>query len=141
MRLNLTACGAEFVTGNYPDYVYNYPEYTYNGPRRGVLKHVEPPPPLITVQGCKKLCGEGSDYYSWVDVSSTITTWVRLLPHQMRFAAYADRYCPSSVSSYRPPSKVIRTSTASWRSHVGSATRSRASPTSCGTLKSLANVL
>lgn len=70
MGINLTACGIEFTSGNYPN-------YTYNGTVRGIWKNLEPKPPLITVQGCKKLCGEGSQYYPWVDVSSTITTWVR----------------------------------------------------------------
>ena len=74
MGLNLTACGIEFTTGNYPN-------YTYNGTVRGIWKNLEPKPPLITVQGCKKLCGEGSQYYPWVDVSSTITTWVKFLSH------------------------------------------------------------
>lgn len=77
MRLNLAACGVEFVNGTYPgNYTYKYPNYAYNGTIRGILEHVVPPPPLITVQGCRNLCGEGSDYYAWVDVSSTITTWV-----------------------------------------------------------------
>ena len=72
MSLNLTACGLEFTNPN-----HNYTNYTYDGPIRGILKNVQPRPPLITVQGCRDLCGSGSDYYSWTDVSSTITTWVR----------------------------------------------------------------
>ena len=70
MKLNLTACRIEFLSGNYSN-------YTYHGPIRGILKNVKPlPPPLITVQGCRSLCGEGIQYYSWPDVSSTLTTWV-----------------------------------------------------------------
>lgn len=69
MRLNLTQCGIKFMSGNYTN-------YTYNGPVRGILNGIEPKPPLITVQGCKDFCGEGSQYYPWPDVSSTITTWV-----------------------------------------------------------------
>ena len=137
MRLNLTSCSIEYLTGKYP-------EYKYNGTVRGIFKHVEPPPPLITVQGCKSLCGEGSDYYSWEEISSTITTWVIQFSHQVQPAAYTydyGRFYPSSASSFRPPSKATKTSTASGRWHVGSATQSRASLTSCGTSKSLANVL
>ena len=33
-------------------------------------------PALITLQGCKELCGTGVDYYSWVDASNTMTTWI-----------------------------------------------------------------
>ena len=73
MRLDLTACALKFE--NYTN--HSYTNYTYNGPIRGILKNVNPRPPLITVQGCNHLCGSGSDYYSWTDVSTTITTWVR----------------------------------------------------------------
>ena len=82
-NMNLTACGDKFTSGIYPN-------YTYNGTIRGILKHVEPKPPLITVQGCHDLCGEGSDYYSWNDVSSTITTWVRVLLLQVQSTTYKE---------------------------------------------------
>ena len=67
--MNLTACGIEFTS-------HNYTNYSYYGPIRGILKNAHPRPPLITVQGCHDLCGSGSNYYAWTDVSSTITTWV-----------------------------------------------------------------
>lgn len=81
MGPNLTACGLEFMNPN-----NSYTNYTYNGSIRGILGNVVPRPPLITVQGCRDLCGSGSDYYSWPDVSSTITTWVRTnaAPNEMR---------------------------------------------------------
>ncbi|KAL9600718.1 MAG: hypothetical protein Q9179_003120 [Wetmoreana sp. 5 TL-2023] len=31
---------------------------------------------MITVQGCRVLCGTGTAYYPWKDSSNTITTWV-----------------------------------------------------------------
>ncbi|CBX89954.1 hypothetical protein LEMA_P124440.1 [Plenodomus lingam JN3] len=31
---------------------------------------------LISREGCKAVCGTGTEYYSWNDVSSTITTWI-----------------------------------------------------------------
>lgn len=84
MGLNLTACAIEFKSGRYP-------EYTYNGSLRGILKDVNPRPPLITVQGCKDLCGgDGPEYYAWGDVSATLTTWVSPLSHRAQSAAYAD---------------------------------------------------
>lgn len=70
MRLNLNNCGDKFNSGAYPN-------YAYNGTIRGILGDVKPRPSLITVQGCRDLCGEGSDYYAWRDISTTITTWVR----------------------------------------------------------------
>ena len=70
MGFDLAACGREFAS-------HNYTNYTYYGPIRGILKNMHPRPPFITVQGCHYLCGSGSDYYPWTDVSSTITTWVR----------------------------------------------------------------
>ena len=33
-------------------------------------------PKLITYEGCRELCGTGSQYYAWKDAAATITTWV-----------------------------------------------------------------
>ena len=145
MRPNFTQCANAFTSGNYPHFTYNYSylKYNYTGPVRGILNGVNPRPPLITVQGCKDLCGEGSQYYPWSEVSSTITTWVSLLPHPLRSAAHTDdgdRSYQSLASFFRPPSKVMSTSIAAWPLPAGLATPSRASLTSCGTSKSLANV-
>ena len=136
----MAACGQKFISGNSSNYTYNYPDYAYNGTIRGILRNVVPRPPLITVQGCRDLCGEGSNYYSLVDMSSTITTWVRFLSIQAQSAANFRRYCRSSASFYKLPSKATRISTAFWRLRVGLATQSRASLTSYGTSKSRANV-
>ena len=138
MGFNLAACKSKFLHAS------NNSTYTYNGPIRGILGHVKPRPPLITVQGCKDLCGEGSDYYPWIDVSSTITTWVRFLSHQVQSAVYTDdknRYCRSSASSFRHHSRAMRTSKVSWRLRAGWATLWRAYPTSFGTYKSPVNAL
>ena len=37
-----------------------YPQYIFNGTTR-----IDGQPPLITVGGCKKLCGSGTQYYAW----------------------------------------------------------------------------
>ncbi|CAD6566990.1 MAG: hypothetical protein ASARMPRED_000454 [Alectoria sarmentosa] len=83
MRLNLAACRDKFVQGNWPNYTYihtNYtythPNYTWNGPIRGIYKNLKPPVALITLQACRDICGEGPDYYTWAQLSNTITTWV-----------------------------------------------------------------
>ena len=102
MKLNLTQCGIAFASGNYPN-------YTYNGTIRGMSDTVEPRPPVITVQGCKDLCGEVPQYYSWDQVSSTITTWVSLFFTRMQSAIYAShnaRYCRSLASFYRRLSRA-----------------------------------
>lgn len=47
----------------------------YTGPIIGIDRS---PTTQITREGCIHLCGAGTNYYAWKDVSSTITTW--LLP-------------------------------------------------------------
>ena len=60
-------CALEFQTGHYANYVYT-------GPVIGVLKSTNIS--LITVEGCRLLCGTGNEYYDWPDAASTISTWV-----------------------------------------------------------------
>ena len=71
MSPNFAACGSQFLnhtTDLYSKYVYHGPIYdAFGGASR---------PAVITLQGCKELCGLGTDYYSWKDASNTITTWV-----------------------------------------------------------------
>ena len=70
MRPNFTECGLRFLNSN-----GTYANYTYHGPVTGVFAHIHNPI-FITAQGCNDLCGSGVEYYSWKDISSTITTWV-----------------------------------------------------------------
>lgn len=51
-----------------------YSNYTYNGTRRGILHGTTDK--LITVDGCRRLCHTGNEYYPWKDSSATISTWV-----------------------------------------------------------------
>ncbi|KAL8876837.1 MAG: hypothetical protein Q9198_005032 [Flavoplaca austrocitrina] len=70
MRPDFEACGQEFVRGSKDIYSH----YVYTGTVRGVLQSAEAS--LITVEGCRALCGTGTGYYPWKDSSNSITTWV-----------------------------------------------------------------
>ena len=70
MRPNFDTCGSDFLNNS----AGIYSKYLYNGSVQGMLNVARPA--LITLQGCKELCGTGVDYYSWVDASNTITTWI-----------------------------------------------------------------
>ena len=71
MRPNFATCSNEFL--NHSTDIYS--KYVYNGSVPGLINSARPV--LITVEGCKKLCGTGTpDYYSWTDASNTITTWI-----------------------------------------------------------------
>ncbi|KAI4181566.1 MAG: hypothetical protein L6R41_006553 [Letrouitia leprolyta] len=67
MRPNFETCGQDFLAHAHD----RYSKYIFNGTNR-----VGDQPPLITVEGCKKLCGAGTEYYPWKDAANTITTWV-----------------------------------------------------------------
>ena len=71
---NFTQCGIEFVAGLND----RYAKYNYTGPTRGIFNWINETerPPLITVEGCRALCGTDPDYYEWADASATISTWV-----------------------------------------------------------------
>ncbi|KAL9037688.1 MAG: hypothetical protein Q9214_005587 [Letrouitia sp. 1 TL-2023] len=68
---NFTACGDLFKKGANSTYA----QYQYHGPVSGLYAH-NPPPLLITIDGCKDICGTGTQYYPWGESSATITTWV-----------------------------------------------------------------
>lgn len=70
IRPDFAACGAEFINGSSSI----YSKYVYNGSVHGILNAARPV--LITLEGCRQLCGTGIEYYSWQDSSATITTWV-----------------------------------------------------------------
>ena len=69
---NFTECGIVFLT----DSLDLYANYTYHGPVAGALNTGGDTPRLITLDGCRQLCGTGSDYYPWKEASNTITTWI-----------------------------------------------------------------
>lgn len=66
---NFTQCALDFQNSK-----ETYANYVYTGPVQGILKHADLP--LITVQGCRDLCGTGNVYYEWADIASTISTWI-----------------------------------------------------------------
>ena len=66
---NFTQCALDFQNS-----IDRYANYVYTGPVQGILKHTDLP--LITVQGCRELCGTGNVYYEWADIASTISTWI-----------------------------------------------------------------
>ena len=88
MRPNFADCGKEFVAHSHDI----YSQYLFNGTVQGIIS--ADPPPLLTREGCKKLCGTGTQYYEWhvnehvrpgtwfadsikrKDAANTITTWV-----------------------------------------------------------------
>jgi hypothetical protein len=47
--------------------------YGYRGPLIGINPNNTT---QITREGCLVVCGTGTDYYTWKDVSSTLTTWI-----------------------------------------------------------------
>lgn len=57
--------------------MWNLTKFSYNGSVYGPLSKIkEKNPTLITLAGCREVCGTGNDYYEWKDSSATITTWV-----------------------------------------------------------------
>lgn len=60
MRPDFDTCGAEFLNNS----AGIFSKYVYNGTVRGILASARPV--LITVEGCRELCGRGIDYYSYV---------------------------------------------------------------------------
>lgn len=71
VRPDFASCGDEFL--NHSSDLYG--KYLYNGTVHGILNAARPT--LITLEGCKELCGTGTpDYYPWQDSANTITTWV-----------------------------------------------------------------
>jgi hypothetical protein len=65
---NFTQCGLTYMSS--PSLIARY---NYSGRVRNI-----PANPLtqITYEGCTALCGSGSAYYPWAEISATITTWV-----------------------------------------------------------------
>ena len=59
MRPDFAACRTDFLDHS----ADLYSQYIYNGTVRGILNDARPT--LITVEGCKKVCGAGSQYYPW----------------------------------------------------------------------------
>lgn len=78
MAPNFDECSTKFLNSTPP-----YWNYTYNGSVRGIFSDNSTKfagksnrSVLITVDGCRRLCHTGNQYYPWKESSATITTWV-----------------------------------------------------------------
>lgn len=74
MRANFSECGARFQANTSDGYDLRR-QWGWNGTLVGIAPNNLT---QISKAGCIHLCGEDPDYYTWKDISSTITTW--LLP-------------------------------------------------------------
>lgn len=72
MRANFTACAQRF-SANTTEGDKLRQKWGWTGPIVGIAPN---PVTQISREGCLHLCGPGTDYYPWEEVSSTITTWI-----------------------------------------------------------------
>lgn len=102
MRANFTWCSEHFRENSRT----LYSNYIYNGPIRGEPDRTV----LITLKGCRDLCGTGSDFYSWKALLSraagpgpphrrrlTVATALGILGHHHHLG-------PSHLGPYAPGS-------------------------------------
>ncbi|KAF1919512.1 hypothetical protein BDU57DRAFT_469628 [Ampelomyces quisqualis] len=68
MRINFTECAAIFRNDTALQ-----EQWGWRGPLVGIAQNYET---QITREGCLEVCGKGSAYYTWTEVSSTLTTWI-----------------------------------------------------------------
>lgn len=76
---NFTNCSGEFnLAERDPSFdLRNLTQYIYNRSVHGPLSKIDGiNGTIVTLDGCRKICGTGNDYYHWKDSSATITTWV-----------------------------------------------------------------
>lgn len=76
---NFAKCSEAFIwaLGNPDLNLRNLTQYSYNGSVYGPLSKLNDTiRTIVTLEGCRKICGTGSDYYDWKVSSATITTWV-----------------------------------------------------------------
>ena len=75
MRPNFSACASA-----YDKFSKNSSIYKFNNTPHGIFSDPgRKPSSLITYEGCKVLCGTGTQFYAWAAISSTITTWVMMM--------------------------------------------------------------
>lgn len=72
MRANFEACALKFQANTTEGEGYRF-RWGWNGTIVGIAPNRTT---QISRQGCLELCGPGTDYYPWSEVSSTITTWI-----------------------------------------------------------------
>jgi hypothetical protein len=76
MKINFTECAAI-----YRNNVTLQQQFRWNGSTPGINQTDEPwqmprQQRQITREGCLQVCGAGTDYYTWNEASTTITTWI-----------------------------------------------------------------
>ena len=79
MPVNFTLCGDKFMgRGIFANSTVSYANYASNGTVRGMFESLDGSerPPLITLEGCRALCGITPEYYDWSQASATILTWI-----------------------------------------------------------------
>jgi hypothetical protein len=67
-RVDFTKCAATYASNVTLQNAWNWP-----GPIIGLTRNDTS---LISREGCRHVCGTGTAYYPWKDVSSTLTTWI-----------------------------------------------------------------
>ncbi|KAF2141988.1 uncharacterized protein K452DRAFT_24394 [Aplosporella prunicola CBS 121167] len=67
-QVNFTECKIKYTTNTTLQDLYHW-----NGMIKGINQNNAT---QISLEGCRKLCGTGNDYYEWSLASNTITTWV-----------------------------------------------------------------
>lgn len=73
-RTNFTQCAIDFKNNQTNGFLY-----AYRGPvDLDGSRNFSGGSAVISLPGCQKLCGTGSDWYDWTNMAATITTW--LLP-------------------------------------------------------------
>jgi hypothetical protein len=90
---NFTACAAD----NLPLNATSQALYGWHGTTRMIPTNVTS---QISAEGCKKLCGEGSDYYTWSQSSNTITTWVLPVMGVLLQAPFLSNVSLSTCTAY-----------------------------------------
>ena len=73
---NFTDCWGEFFKITHPTNLTNSTHSLYNSTDLLYNGAVPSSKNYISVQGCRLLCGAGVRYYTWSQISATITTWV-----------------------------------------------------------------
>ena len=71
MSPNFTFCAEKFANFSATNSTYSFIGKSYD-----ILLDPARRPSRITYEGCKALCGPGSEYYAWASISTIITTWV-----------------------------------------------------------------
>ncbi|KAF2829583.1 hypothetical protein CC86DRAFT_318980 [Ophiobolus disseminans] len=73
MRINFTTCAAVYRNDTFLQELYRWDGATPGIEERNQTLNYQN---QITREGCRQVCGTGTSYYTWEEVSSTLTTWI-----------------------------------------------------------------